>query len=133
MSLNRYICTGHLTRDAELRRTQSGMAIVSFGIAVNDRRKNSQTGDWEDFANFFDVSCFGDRYEKLSKYLVKGKKIALEGKLRWSQWERDGHKRSKVEIIADDIELLGSKENNGQQKQTKAEYVEATVYDDCPF
>ncbi len=141
MSINRYVCTGNLTRDMELRRTQGGMTIGSFGIAVNDRRKNNQTGEWEDYANFFDVTMFGSRAESISSYLVKGKKVAIDGKLRWSQWERDGQKRSKVEIIADDVELLGDKGGSGARKsgdpqQVQAEILDSTggVYDDdCPF
>ena len=88
MSINRVIISGNLTRDPELRRTQSGMAIMSFGVAVNDRRRNQQTGEWEDYANFVDCTMFGNRAESLSNYLSKGTKVAIEGKLRWSQWER---------------------------------------------
>ena len=143
MSINRYVCTGNLTRDAEVRNTSSGMAIVSFGIAVDDRRKNGQTGQWEDVPNFLDVSCFGDRYEKLAKYLLKGKKVAIEGKLRYSSWtDKSGNKRSKIEVIPDDIELLGGREDSGksygggQPQQVQAEVIDTTggVYDDdCPF
>ena len=87
MSINRVCITGNLTRDPELRSTAGGMAILKMGIAVNDRRKNSQTGEWEDAPNFFDVVMFGARAESLSRFLSKGSKIAIEGKLRWSQWE----------------------------------------------
>ena len=140
MSINRYVCTGNLTRDVELRRTASGMAIGSFGIAVNDRRKNPQTGEWEDYANFLDVTLFGTRAESLADYLTKGKKVAIEGKLRWSQWERDGQKRSKVEIVADYIELIGGKDGSSggrsEAQHVKAEVIDpaSSVYDDdCPF
>lgn len=129
MSINRYICTGNLTRDAELRQTASGMPVLGFGIAVNDRRKNSQTGEWEDYPNFLDVTLFGSRGEKLAQYLTKGTKVAIEGKLRWSQWERDGEKRSKVEIIADDVEFMSRRESAGNAQPTQS-----TMYDDdCPF
>ena len=129
MSINRVVLTGNLTRDPELRRTQSGMAIMSFGIAVNDRRKNSQTGEWEDYANFIDCTMFGSRAESVSNYLSKGSKVGLEGKLRYSTWEREGQKRSKLEVIVDDIEFLsprngqgggyqnGGYQNNGYQNQ----------------
>lgn len=105
MSINRVVITGNLTRDPELRRTQSGLPVLDFGVAVNDRRKNSSTGEWEDYANFLDCTMFGARAESLSSILAKGMKVAVEGKLRWSQWERDGQKRSKVSIIADEVEL----------------------------
>ena len=114
MSINRVVLTGNLTRDPELRRTQSGMAIMSFGLAVNDRRKNSQTGEWEDYANFIDCTMFGSRAEAVSNYLSKGSKIGLEGKLRYSSWERDGQKRSKIEVIVDELEFL-SPRNSGNQ------------------
>jgi len=113
MSINRVVLTGNLTRDPEVRRTQSGMAIMSFGIAVNDRRKNSQTGEWEDYANFIDCTMFGTRAEAVSNYLSKGSKIGLEGKLRYSTWERDGQKRSKLEVIVDELEFLSPRNSQG--------------------
>lgn len=140
MSINRVIISGNLTRDPEVRRTADGMAIMSFGVAVNDRRKNSQTGEWEDYANFVDCTMFGNRAESLSNYLSKGTKVAIEGKLRWSQWERDGQKRSKLEVIADELEFMSSRDGSAGQRQSRQqprqepEYVEATVYDDdIPF
>ena len=148
MSINRVIISGNLTRDPELRRTQSGMAIMSFGVAVNDRRRNQQTGEWEDYANFVDCTMFGNRAESLSNYLSKGTKVAIEGKLRWSQWERDGQKRSKLEVIVDEIEFMSSRNDNGgysnggyapraQQAPAAAPAapaVNASVYDeDIPF
>ena len=113
MSINKVVVTGNLTRDAELRYSQSGMAISTIGIAVNDRTKNSSTGDWEDYANFFNCTLFGKRAEALDQYLKKGQKVGIDGKLRYSTWESDGQKRSKVEIIVDDLELLGSRGNGG--------------------
>ena len=113
MSINRVVLSSNLTRDPELRSTAGGMAILKLGIAVNDRAKNQQTGEWEDRPNFFDVVVFGQRGESLSRFLSKGQKIAVEGKLRWSSWEKDGEKRSKVEIIADDIEFMSSRDGGG--------------------
>ena len=132
MSINVVVLTGNLTRDCEVRRTQSGMAIMSFGLAVNDRRKNSQTGEWEDYANFIDCTMFGARAEAVSNYLSKGSKIGLEGKLHWSQWERDGQKRSKVEVIADEVEFLSPRKQQQQPNYVAdAEFQEVTsMYDD---
>ena len=113
MSINRVVISGNLTRDPELRRTQSGMAILNIGVAVNDRRRNQQTGEWEDYANYIDCVLFGNRAESLSNILAKGMKVAIEGKLRWSQWERDGQKRSKIEVVVDDLEFM-SQRNGGQ-------------------
>ena len=146
MGINRVIITGNLTRDAEVRRTQSGMAIASFGVAVNDRRRNGQTGEWEDYANFVDCTMFGTRAEKISDYLTKGKKVAIDGKLRYSSWEKDGYKHSKLEVIVDDLELLGGNGGNGGNSHSGNGYgsgqqtydppieVEPSLYDDkIPF
>jgi len=110
MSINRVVISGNLTRDPELRSTASGMSVLKLGVAVNDRRKNQSTGEWEDVPNFVDVTVFGARAEALSRFLNKGSKVAIEGKLRWSQWERDGEKRSKLEVVADEIEFLSSRD-----------------------
>ncbi|HET6350960.1 MAG TPA: single-stranded DNA-binding protein [Coriobacteriia bacterium] len=114
MSINRVVISGNLTRDPELRSTAGGMAVLKMGVAVNDRRKNQSSGEWEDVPNFFDVTVFGSRGESLSRFLSKGSKVTIEGKLRWSSWETpDGDKRSKVEIIADDIEFMSSRGEGG--------------------
>ena len=139
MSINRVCITGNLTRDPELRSTAGGMAILKMGIAVNDRRKNSQSGEWEDVPNFFDVVMFGARGESLSRFLNKGSKIAVEGKLRWSQWETpEGDKRSKVEIVADDIEFMstrgeGGGGGGGYTAPTSKTPADPVIDDDIPF
>lgn len=113
MSINRVCVTGNLTRDPELRATQSGSQVLSFGIAVNDRRKNQQTGEWEDYPNFVDCTMFGTRAEKIANYLAKGSKVAIEGKLRYSSWEKDGERRSKLEVIVDEIEFMSCRDEQG--------------------
>ena len=129
MSINRVTISGNLTRDGELRRTQSGTAILSMSVAVNDRRKNPQSGEWEDVPNFVDVVLFGRRAESLANYLVKGTKVCIEGKLRYSSWERDGQKRSKIEVVADEIELMSRERKQQTQSYGQPEYVESTVID----
>lgn len=106
MSINRVNISGNLTRDPELRMTTGGTQVLSFGVAVNDRRRNPQTGEWEDYPNFVDCTMFGTRAEAVSRYLAKGSKVAIEGKLRYSSWERDGQRRSKLEVIVDEIEFM---------------------------
>ena len=106
MSINRVVISGNLTRDPELRATQSGMQVLGLGVAVNDRRKNPSTGEWEDYPNFVDCVMFGSRAGSIAQYLSKGSKVAIEGKLRWSQWERDGKRHSKLEVAVDDIEFI---------------------------
>lgn len=131
MSINRVIITGNLTRDPELNRSQSGMAILKMGVAVNDRRKNSTTGEWEDSVNFVDVTMFGTRAESVSRFLSKGKQVGIEGKLRWHQWESAaGEKRSKLEVIADDIELFGGPRDGGSGGSSGRS--EAPSYADAP-
>lgn len=132
MSINRVSISGNLTRDPELRQTQGGMAILNIGVAVNDRRKNQQTGEWEDVPNYVDCVMFGSRAEKLAQFLSKGTKVAIEGKLRWSQWEKDGAKRSKLEVIVDEIEFM-SRGERGQQRQQQ-QTASADLYDEnIPF
>lgn len=122
MSINRVTISGNLTRDAELRQTQGGTSVLSIPVAVNDRRRNPQSGEWEDHANFVDCVLFGRRAEALAPKLRKGQKVAIEGKLRYSSWERDGQRRSKLEVMVDEVELM----SKGQQQ--------APVYDeDVPF
>ena len=112
MSINRVIISGNLTRDAELRQTASGTSVLGFGVAVNDRRRNNQTGEWEDYANFVDCTMFGQRASAIAPYLRKGLKVAIEGKLRYSSWERDGQKRSKLEVIVDELEFMSSRNDS---------------------
>ena len=116
MSINRVNISGNLTRDPEMRGTTGGTSVLSFGVAVNDRRRNQQTGEWEDYPNFVDCVMFGTRAEAISRYLSKGTKVAIEGKLRYSSWERDGQRRSKLEVIVDEIEFL----SRGQQPAAPA-------------
>ena len=133
--LNKIILMGRLTRDPELRQTQSGMPVLGLGVAVNDRRKNSQTGEWEDYPNFIDCTMFGARAQSVSRFLSKGSKVAIEGKLRWSQWEtNEGQKRSKIEIIVDEIEFMSSISNGAQvpatASATAVDPMTSTLYDD---
>ena len=117
-SINRVIVSGNIGRDPELRSTASGSQILSFRLAVNDRRKNQQTGEWEDSTNWVDCIVFGARAEPLSRFLSKGAKVAIEGKLRYSSWEsKDGSKRSKLEVVVDEVEFLSSRNQQGAQQQ----------------
>lgn len=110
MSINRVSITGNLTRDPELRVTAGGTQVLSFGVAVNDRRRNPQTGEWEDYPNFVDCTMFGTRAEAVSRFLAKGNKVAIEGKLRYSSWEKDGQRRSKLEVVVDEIEFMSQRQ-----------------------
>ncbi|MCL2332728.1 MAG: single-stranded DNA-binding protein [Actinomycetia bacterium] len=113
MSINRVFVTGNLTRDPELRQA-GATTVLQLGIAVNDRKKNPQTEQWEDVPNYFDVLVWGARGESLSRFLHKGQKVAVSGRLHWNQWQNsEGEKRSKVEIVADDIEFMSARNDQG--------------------
>ena len=128
MSINRVNITGNLTRDPELRATAGGTQMLAFGVAVNDRRKNPQTGAWEDVPNFVDCIVFGSRAEAVSRFITKGSKVAIEGKLRYSAWEtKEGQRRSKLEVIVDEIDFLS---RQGQQVTSPA--AEAAKVADTP-
>lgn len=109
MAINTCTISGNLTRDPELRATASGTAVLGFSVAVNDRRKNQQTGVWEDHPNYIDCTVFGARAEALANILHKGSGVTVQGKLRWSEWEREGQKRSKIEVVVDEIALHDKK------------------------
>ena len=130
MSINRVLISGNITRDPELKAATGGTQILRFGVAVNDRRRNPQTNEWEDYPNFVDCVMFGSRAEALSRYLAKGTKVAVEGKLRYSSWEgQDGSRRSKVEVVVDELEFMTAK-GQGEKPMTPqqaAAYLGATV------
>ncbi len=128
MSINRVLISGNLTRDPELRASGSGTQILRFGVAVNDRRRNPQTNEWEDVPNFVDCVMFGSRADALSRYLSKGTKVTVEGKLRYSSWEaKDGGRRSKLEVVVDELEFMSSR-NQQQGGGAPAYQQEAPTY-----
>lgn len=114
-SFNRVILMGNLTRDPEARQTQSGTVVVTAGVAVNERMPDGQ-GGWKEEASFFDVVIFGKRGEAFERYLRKGRPVLVEGKLRQSRWQdkESGQNRSKVEVIVDNWEFVGSGREDGQ-------------------
>jgi single-strand DNA-binding protein len=114
-NINRVTVTGNLTRDPELRSLQSGTSVCKLRIAVNTRRKGA-SGEWEDKPNYFDVTVWGAQGENCATYLQKGRPVAVDGRLEWREWEsQDGGKRQSVEIVADTVQFLGSRDGSGQQ------------------
>ena len=107
MDINHVVLVGRLTRDAELRYTNSGSAVARVSLAINQRRKRDE--QWVDEAHFFDAVIWGRTAEALTPYLVKGKQIGIEGQLRQNRWEQDGQRRSKVEIFSTNVQLLGGR------------------------
>jgi single-strand DNA-binding protein len=110
-NLNVVVITGNLTRDPELRNTSGGTPVCSMRVAVNTRRKNGQTGEWEDKPNYFDVTVWGQQGENWATYLQKGRPVAVQGRLEWREWQdQQGNKRQSVDIIANSVQFLGSRE-----------------------
>jgi single-strand DNA-binding protein len=119
-SFNRVILLGNLTRDPELRYIPSGMAVTDLGLAVNDRRKN-QNGEWVDETTFVDVTLWGRQAEVASEYLTKGSPLLVEGRLKLDKWEKDGQKHSKLRVVGEKMQLLGSRGAGGGAPRNAAE------------
>jgi len=113
-NVNVVVITGNLTRDPELRHLGSGTAVCKLRVAVNSRRKDGQSGEWVDKPNYFDVTVWGAQGENCANYLGKGRPVAVEGRLDWREWEdQGGNKRQSVEIIANTVQFLGSRDGSG--------------------
>jgi single-strand DNA-binding protein len=112
-NINRVVLVGNLTRDPELRHTGGGTPVCSLRIAVNSRRRD-ESGQWVDKPNYFSISVFGNQAESCAQYLSKGRPVAIDGRLDWREWQaQDGAKRESVEVIADRVQFLGSREGGG--------------------
>jgi single-strand DNA-binding protein len=114
-SINRVTLVGNLTRDPELRSTGSGLSVCTIRIAVNNRRKNGATGEWVEEPNYFNVTTFGAQADNVARFLAKGRQVAVDGRLSWSEYEaKDGSgKRERVEVIADTVQFIGPREGGG--------------------
>lgn len=131
-NLNRVLLTGNLTQEPDLKVTTNGTAILTLRVAVNDRRKVD--GEWADAPGYYDCVVIGKRAESLRNFLAKGRKVAIEGKLRWSSWEKDGQIKQKVEIAVDDLELLDSGRRKDPKPQSARVNQAPALYDeDIPF
>jgi single-strand DNA-binding protein len=136
--VNHIILIGRLTRDAELKYTSGGTSVCKFSLAIGKRIKKNES--WVDEVSFFDVVLFGKTGEAINQYLVKGKQVAIEGELRQDRWEQDGQNRSKVEVMAHNVQLLGGGQpaqvGTGQIAPTREERRPAPPQqdaDDQPF
>ena len=145
VNINSVVLVGNLTRDPELRHTPSGTAVTTLRIAVNDRVKKGE--EWSDAAYYFDVTVWGRTAENCAQYLAKGRPVGVQGKLTWREWDaQDGTQRQSVEVVADNVQFLGSREGGGDaaggggqfvppQAATAAgaDFGSAPADDDIPF
>lgn len=111
-SVNQVILMGNLTRDPELRQTPSGQSVVSFSLALN-RAYKDQSGEWQEATDFIDVVAWGPLAERVSQYMTKGRRALVQGRLQSRSWEQDGQKRSKVEVLANDVTFLDGRGDDG--------------------
>jgi single-strand DNA-binding protein len=113
-NINRVVLTGNLTRDPELRSTPSGTPVCSLRLACNGRRKNNETNQWEDAPNYFDITVWGAQGENCSRYLSKGRGVAIDGRLQWREFtDKDGNKRQAIDIVAENVQFLGGRDDAG--------------------
>ncbi|WP_210491544.1 single-stranded DNA-binding protein [Patulibacter sp. SYSU D01012] len=113
MPINRVTIVGNLTRDPELRGLPSGGSVCSLRVAVNERRKD-QSGQWSDVPNFFNVTIFGNSADNAAKFLTKGRQVAVDGRLRWREYQdKDGNRREAIEIVAQEVQFIGGREGGG--------------------
>ena len=140
-NINRVVLTGNLTRDPELRNTPSGTPVCSLRVACNTRRKDA-SGNWTDKPNYFDVTVWGAQGENCAQYLSKGRPVGVQGRLEWREWDaQDGTKRQAVEVVADNVQFLGGRQDGeGQQfvpagaaQSTSADFPASAADDDIPF
>jgi single-strand DNA-binding protein len=116
-NINRVVLVGNLTRDPEQRALPSGTNVTELGIAVNHRYKNRQTDQWVEEPNYFNIVVFGPQGDACHQFLRKGRPVAVDGRLRWSSWEdkNGGGRRSKVDVVADTVQFLGSRGDDAGQ------------------
>ena len=112
-SFNRVILLGNVTRDPELRYISTGTAVTEIGLAVNDRRKTA-SGEWVEETTFVDVTLWGRTAEVAGEYVTKGAPLLIEGRLKLDTWEKDGKKNSKLRVVCDRMQLLGSKSDGSK-------------------
>ena len=133
VSFNRVVIAGNLTRDPETRFLPSGTAVTEFAIAVNSRYKSKASNELKEEVSFFDIVVFGKTGENCAEYLSKGSPVLVEGRLRQRRWEQDGAKRSKIEIVADNVQFLASGRGSAPEGGSSASPPQEPPDDDIPF
>lgn len=134
MAINRVTIMGNLTRDAELRKKGDATSVLTFGLAINEKKKDSETGEYVDAPVFVDCALFGARAEALAPYLTKGKKVSVDGRLRYHSWMKNEEKRHALSVLVTDIEFADSKGVGKDTVSAKGQSAEPETYDaDIPF
>ena len=128
--INNVTLVGRLTKDADIRYTTGGTAVLNFSVAVNESRKQGE--QWVEEVNFFDVTLFGRMGESIHKYMVKGKQVAVSGRLQQQRWQKDGQNYSKVAVVANYVQLFGVAQGNSQSAPSGAVPLDAFT-SDIPF
>jgi len=118
-SLNQVTLMGNLTRDPELRQTPNGQNVTSFSLALNRSYKDA-SGEWQEVTDYIDIVCWGPLAERVDQYLSKGRRCLVQGRLQSRSWEQDGNKRSKVEVLANDVTFLDSRNQDGENSSQDA-------------
>ncbi len=127
-AINRVVLVGNLTRDPELRSSAAGTTICRLRVACTTRWRSSDTGEWTDKPNFFDVSVFGASAEACARFLEKGRPVAVDGRLDWHEWETvEGERRQAVGVIADNVQFLASRASAGEADEADGELVEEPI------
>lgn len=119
-SLNQVTLMGNLTRDPELRQTPTGQNVTSFSLALNRSYKDG-SGEWQEATDYIDIVCWGPLAERVAQYLSKGRRCLVQGRLQSRSWEQDGNKRSKVEVLANDVTFLDSRGGGDSDNSTQAD------------
>ena len=116
--INNVTLVGRLTKDADIRYTTGGTAVLNFALAVNESRKQGE--QWIEEVSFFDVTLFGRMGESIHKYMIKGKQVAISGRLQQQRWQKDGQNYSRIAVIANYIQLFGSAQGNSQSAPSES-------------
>lgn len=133
VTFNRVILAGNLTRDPETRFLPSGTAVTEFSIAVNSRYKSKTTNEFKEEVSYFDIVVFGKTGENCAEYLSKGRPVLVEGRLRQRSWDKDGQRRSKIEVLADNVQFLGSSRGPAAEGSGPSAPSQEPQDDDIPF
>lgn len=134
MAINRVTIMGNLTRDAELRKKGDATSVLTFGLAIKEKKKDSETGEYVDAPVFVDCALFGARAEALAPYLTKGKKVSVDGRLRYHSWMKNEEKRHALSVLVTDIEFADSKGAGKDAVSAQGQSTEPETYDaDIPF